>query len=91
MYVCIVYTFFLFFITFIKSFLENVKSTPAARQKKSIAEKVLENVNPEVITEYDNAVDKATLDKMIIGSDNFFFGSSNLTTLDKHVKKHSLQ
>ena len=68
-----------------------MKSTPAARQKKSVAEKVLENVNPVVITEYDNAVDKAALDKMIIGSDNFFLGSSNLTTLDKHIKKHSLQ
>ena len=49
------------------------------------------NVNPEVITEYDNAVDKAALDKMIIGSDNCSFVTNNLTTLDKHVKKHSLQ
>ena len=68
-----------------------MKSTPTARQKKSAAEKVIENVSPLVITEYDNAVDKAALDKMIIGSDNCSFVTSNLTTLDKHVKKHSLQ
>ena len=68
-----------------------MKSTPVARQKKSAAEKVHVNVNPEVITEYDNDVDKAALDKMIIGSDNCSFVISNLTTLDKHVKKLSLQ